>query len=162
MKRFIALYFLFLGGLFVLFYAPTSEIAIGLNRTQTALTLEVLQWFLRPEQLTGSDIWITSQYKIVITQACNGLIPILFYYASILAYASSIKDKMVWMLLGYVLFFVVNIVRILLVVYVTENGEGQGDFYWSHDLLGNTLLMITGLGLFIAFIKSTGRRLDLK
>ena len=157
MKRFIALYFLFLGGLSALFYAPTSEIAIGINRTQTALTLEVLQWFLRPEQLAGIDIWITPYYKIVITQACNGLIPIFFYYASILAYPSSIKAKLVWMLLGYVLFFIVNIIRILLVVYVTENGEGQGDFYWSHDLLGNTLLMITGLGLFIAFIKSIRR-----
>lgn len=156
MKRFIALYFLFLGGLFVLFYAPTSSLSTFINHTQTDLTLKVLEWFLKPNQLEGIDIWITPQYKIIITQACNGVIPILFLYASILAYPSLIKDKIVWMSLGYILFFIMNIVRILLVVYVTENGEGQGDFYWSHDLLGNTLLMLTGLGLFIAFIKSAG------
>jgi len=160
MKRFVALYFLFLGILFVFFYADTSSLSTYLNHTQTELTLKVLNWFLKPEQLKGIDIWITPHYKIIITQACNGMIPILFLYASIFAYPSSIKDKIIWMILGYILFFVVNIVRILLVVYVTENGEGQGDFYWSHDLLGNTLLMLTGLGLFIAFIKSVSRKYE--
>ena len=155
MKRFIALYLLFLGGLFVLFYAPTSGISTWINGIQTELTLEALKWFLQPGQLKGIDIWISPSYKIIITQACNGLIPILILYASILAYPSSIKDKLLWMGLGYLLFFVMNIVRILLVVYVTQNGEGHGDFYWSHDIVGNTLLMLTGLGLFIAFIKST-------
>lgn len=159
MKRFIALYFLFLGLLFTLFYAPTSQVSQWLNDAQTYLTLNALNFFLAPEQLKGVDIWINTSYKIVITQACNGMIPILFLYASIMAYPSTFKYKLLWMFLGYILFFVVNIVRILLVVYVTEYGKGQGDFYWSHDLVGNTLLLITGLGLFIAFIKSTSRRI---
>ncbi len=159
MKRFIAFYFLFLGVFFVLFYAPTSQLSQMLNDIQTHLTLSALNLFLAPEQLKGMDIWINTSYKIVITQACNGMIPILFLYASIMAYPSTFNHKLLWMLLGYVLFFVVNIVRILLVVHVTENGKGQGDFYWSHDLVGNTLLLITGLGLFIAFIKSTSKRI---
>ena len=155
MRRFIALYFLFLVGLFVLFYAPTSQMSQILNNIQTTLTLGILNLFLEPEQLKGADIWINPYYKIIITKACNGVIPILFLYASILAYPSTFKHKILWMFLGYILFFTVNIVRILLVVYVTQNGEGHEDFYWSHDLLGNTLLMMTGLGLFIAFIKTS-------
>jgi len=154
----MALYFLFLGGLFVLFYAPTSSFASWINGVQTHLTLKGLALFLKPEQLNGVDIWISPQYKIIITQACNGMIPILFLYASILAYHSSFLHKIIWMIIGYMLFFVVNIARILLVVYVTENGQGQGDFYWSHDLIGNILLMLTGLGLFVAFIKSSTQR----
>jgi len=157
MKRFIALYFFFLGVLFVLFYAPTSEVSQMLNNAQTTLTLNALNFFLEDGQLKGVDIWINPYYKIVITQACNGIIPILFLYASILAYPSSVRHKILWMFLGYILFFVVNIVRILLVVYVTQNGEGHGDFYWSHDIIGNSLLMLTGLGLFIAFIKSASQ-----
>ena len=157
MKRFIALYFFFLAVLFFVFYAPISQVSQIFNDTQTTLTLSALNLFLEPNQLKGVDIWINPYYKIVITQACNGMIPILFLYASIMAYPSEIKHKILWMLLGYVLFFVVNIVRILLVVYVTENGNGQGDFYWSHDLVGNILLMLTGLGLFIAFIKTSSK-----
>ncbi len=157
MKRFIVFYFIFLGVLFLLFYVLTSQLSQMLNNLQTHLTLRALNLFLAPEQLNGVDIWINASYKIVITKACNGMIPILFLYASIMAYPSTFKHKLLWMFLGYILFFVVNIVRILLVVYVTENGKGQSDFYWSHDLIGNTLLLATGLGLFIAFIKSTSR-----
>jgi exosortase/archaeosortase family protein len=139
-------------------YSPVSFIAVWVNEGQTYITLETLDFFLKPKQLNGVDIWISKEYKIVITQACNGMIPILFLYASILAYPSRWREKIKWMFIGYVLFFVVNIVRILLVVYVTENGKGKGDFYWSHDFIGNVLLLTTGLGIFIAFIKSnTGK-----
>ena len=157
MKRFIALYLLFLVILFTFFYADTSVVSRYLNDGQSNLTLFFLDIFLKPEQLKGIDIWINPHYKIIINQACNGVIPILFLFASIMAYPSTIGHKLLWMGIGYVLFSVVNVVRILLVVYFTESGEGQADFYWSHDLVGNTLLMITGLGVFIAFIKTSSR-----
>jgi exosortase/archaeosortase family protein len=64
---------------------------------------------------------------------------------------------MAWMVFGYVLFSFVNVLRILLVVFVTEAGKGQQDFYWSHDLVGNILLLITGLGLFVSFIKTSSK-----
>ena len=157
MKRFIALYFLFLVILFVFFYAPTTAVSTLINDGQSKLTLYFLDMFLKPEQLKGIDIWISPHYKIIVNKACNGIIPILFLFASILAYPSSIGDKIPWMVLGYVLFSVVNVARILLVVYFTQTGEGQKEFYWSHDLVGNALLMLTGLGLFIAFIKTSSK-----
>jgi len=86
------------------------------------------------------------------------MIPILFLFASILAYPSALWHKIFWMGIGYMVFSLVNVLRILLVVYFVEQKEGQANFYWSHDLVGNALLMGTGLGLFIAFIK-TSRRL---
>jgi exosortase/archaeosortase family protein len=157
MKRFIALYFLFLALLFVLFYFPTSPMSTLLNEGQTKLTLFFLEKFLEPEQLKGIDIWINPHYKIIITQACNGMIPILFLFASILAFPSTIAAKIFWIILGYLLFLVVNVLRLLFVVYITQTGDGFSDFYWSHDLIGNALLMVTGLGLFIAFIKTSSR-----
>jgi exosortase/archaeosortase family protein len=157
MKRFIALYLLFLGGLFIFFYAPTSAISLFINELQTKLTLDTLTFFLKPEQIKGVDIWVNPQYKIMITKACNGMIPILFLYASILAYPATFMHKVLWIVWGYIVFFIVNIARILWVVYITEHGEGHGDFYWSHDLIGNLLLIVVGLGLFIGFIRSSNR-----
>jgi len=158
MKRFVALYFLFLALLFVFFYAPTSTLSTLLNEGQTKLTLFSLGLFLEPEQLKGIDIWINPHYKIIITQACNGMIPILFLFASILAYPSSVVHKLLWMIIGYMVFSVVNVVRLLFVSYATQAGNGQEEFYWSHDLVGNALLMLTGLGLFIAFIKTARKK----
>lgn len=157
MKRFAAFYFLFLVGLFTAFYADTTVLSIYINEAQTSLTLFGLGLFLEPAQLKGIDIWIDPQYKIIIDQACNGMIPILFLFAAILAYPSTLWHKIIWMGTGYMVFSLVNILRILLVVYFVEQEEGQGNFYWSHDILGNALLMGAGLGLFIAFIKTSKR-----
>ena len=155
MKRFIALYFLYLVVLFTLFYSETTILASFINEAQTKLTLFFLNKFLPPDQLQGIDIWINPHYKIIINQTCNGMIPILFLFASILAYPSIIKHKIVWMSIGYIVFSLVNVFRILLVVYFVEQEGGRGNFYWSHDIIGNTLLMIVGLGLFITFIKTS-------
>jgi len=157
MKRFIVLYFLFLAIFFTFFYADTSVVSTFLNDGQTKLTLFFLDMFLEPNQLKGIDIWINPHYKIIINQACNGMIPILFLFASILAYPAGVLDKLLWMFIGYVLFSLVNVIRILQVVYFVEAEGGRGNFYWSHDLLGNSLLMGLGLGLFILFIKTSKR-----
>ena len=153
MKRFVALYFLYLIILFILFYTEASILATFINTEQTKLTLFFLDIFLPTEQIQGVDIWISPQYKIIINQACNGIIPILFLFASILAYPSLLWHKVVWMGIGYLTFSLVNVFRILLVVYFVEQEGGKENFYWSHDIIGNALLMSVGLGLFIAFIK---------
>ena len=155
MKRFIAFYFLFLAILFMLFYADTNPLSTYINDAQTSLTLALLNLFLEPSQLKGIDIWINPHYKIIINHSCNAMIPILFLFAAILAYPSSLGYKFVWMLMGYLIFSLVNVLRILLVVYFVEQEGGRGNFYWSHDFLGNAILMIVGLSLFILFIKTS-------
>jgi exosortase/archaeosortase family protein len=157
MKRFIVFYFIFLAILFTLFYAQTNTLSVYINDAQTSLTLTLLNIFLEPHQLQGIDIWINPHYKIIINQACNGMVPILFLFASILAYPSSFVHRFFWMIIGYAVFSFVNIVRILMVVHFVEQKEGRENFYWSHDLAGNTLLMIVGLTLFILFIKTSKR-----
>ncbi len=155
MKRFIALYFLYLLILFTLFYTDISVLSNLANEAQTKLTIFFLKIFLSPGQLQGVDIWINPHYKIIINQACNGLIPIIFLFAAICAYPSTLWHKIYWMMTGYTVFTLVNVFRILFVVYFVEQKAGRENFYWSHDLVGNALLMAVGLGLFIAFIKTS-------
>ena len=158
MKTFIQLYLLSLGLLFAFFYAPINPLAVLINRYQTDLTLYLLGLFLEPGQLHGIDIWINPHYKIIINQACNGLIPVFFLWAAIIAYPSSFAHKLFWMITGYVAFVIVNTFRILTVVHFTQQEGGQGNFYWSHDLLGNILLTVTGLLLFIVFIQGSRKK----
>ena len=155
MKRFIALYFLYLVLLFTFFYADTSIVSTFLNDGQTKLTLYALSIFLDPGQLKGIDIWITPHYKIIINQACNGMIPLLLLWASLLAYPSGWIHKLFWMGIGYFIFSFANILRILLVVHFVTQKGGQENFYWSHDFLGNALLIFVGLGIFISYIKTS-------
>ena len=153
MKQFVIRYFFFIGLLFGLLYAPTSALSVALNDTQTRLTLWSLSLFLDPGRIDGIDIWINPHYKIYISQACNGMIPILFLFAGILAYPASWLRKVVWLVMGYLAFVVVNALRLLWVVYVTTHGRGQADFWWSHDIVGNMMLMVTGMVLFVTYAK---------
>lgn len=153
MKNFILSYFISLALLFGLLYAPIWEVSILLNEYQTKLTLYILKLFLNPNQLEGNAILIHSNYIIRINKSCNGMIPMLFLFASLIAYPSKIKPKIIWITVGYLLVNIVNITRILFVVFITQNGEGHQDFYWSHDIVGNTMLMGSGLLFFIGFIK---------
>jgi exosortase/archaeosortase family protein len=143
--------------LFTLFYAPFNPLAVSINTFQTELTLFLLNQFLEPGQIQGIDIWINPHYKIIINQACNGLIPIFFLWAAIIAYPSSFIHKLIWIILGYLVFIIVNTIRLLIVVFFTKQG-GQANFYWSHDLIGNMLIMITGLLMFVIFIKTRRNR----
>ncbi|MFT7879639.1 MAG: exosortase/archaeosortase family protein [Sulfurimonas sp.] len=155
MKKFVLLYLLALALLFILFYADTSMLSRMLNDTQSSLTLMMLEPFLKPGQLQGIDIIISPYYKIIITQACNGMVPILFYFAAILAYPSKLWIKPLWLGAGYLIFTLINVVRILIVVYFVEQKGGRDNFYFAHDIFGNALLMVVGLGLFILFIRQT-------
>ena len=155
MKRFVALYFLFLALLFVFLYLPTSPVSLYLNQVQTDLTLYLLGLFLESGQLQGIDIMINPHYKIIINQACNGLIPFFFLAASILAFPVTLLHKTLWLLIGYLVYSLANVGRILMVVHFVESEGGRGNFHWSHDIVGNAILLVVGLGLFIAFIKSS-------
>jgi len=154
MKRFVVRYFLFLGLLFTTAYMPFTPFASVLNDLQTAMTLKGLALFLAPEEIDGVDILINPHYKIIITQACNGFIPVFFLWAALWAYPASWKKRIVWSFAAYAIFSVVNILRILTVVHFVKQEGGRANFYWSHDLLGNALLMAVGLTLFYLYLRT--------
>ena len=154
-QRFIHRYLLLLALLFVLTQAPFHPLSSILNNFHTDLTVELLRPFLPPGRLQGIDIWINPHYKIYISHRCNALVPIVILFAAIIAYEATLKRKIVWLGVGYIVFQIVNTLRILLVVFITRHGEGKKEFFWSHDLLGNALLMATGLMLFYLFTRKT-------
>jgi len=156
MKRFVLGYLAWMMILFWIFSVVASDMAQALNAVQTQLTLALIAPFLHTGQLQGINIWINPNYWIIITDACNGTIPILMLWAAILAYPADVLYKAAWLLLGYTLFSLVNAVRIVMVVYLVEyNDGGHASFHWVHDLLGNALLLLVGLGIFIVFVKTS-------
>jgi len=152
--RYIKYYFFYLALLFGLLYTDLLPISSQINTLQTTLTLSLLEPFLPEGALKGIDIWITPHYKIYISQACNGFIPIFILWAAILAYPASLKHRLVWTLISYVSFTLINILRILFVVYVAYYAGGEESFILAHDILGNTMLILTGLLLLRQMVRT--------
>jgi len=156
MKKFILLYWLNIILLFSLFYWDISPIAEMLNQLQTDLTTYIVSLTLNDEITKGYEIVINSHYSLVIERACNGMVPYLFFLASIIAFPSTLLHKIKWVLVGYIIITTINIFRIWLVAKLVL--AEVDNFSLAHDFIGNAILIFTALTLFILFVK-TGKRI---
>jgi exosortase/archaeosortase family protein len=89
---------------------------------------------------------------LVIDKSCNGFIPYFFFLASIIAFPSTLRDKIKWAILGYLILSLLNIFRIWFISQLVMREEEN--FSLAHDYLGNIFLVFSALMLFIFFIKN--------
>jgi exosortase/archaeosortase family protein len=152
MKKFILLYWLNIILLFSLFYWDISPIAEILNQLQTDLTTYIVSLTLNDEIIKGYEIIINSHYSLVIEKACNGMVPYLFFLASIIAFPSTLSHKIKWVLVGYTIITTINIFRIWLVAKLVL--VEVDNFSLAHDFIGNAILIFIALTMFILFVKT--------
>ena len=180
MNNFRLLYILYIPTLFITFYFTTDEIIIFLNSFSIIKDINIIKdifdtlfytdiisetisnfqkdttiYFLSiffEDRILNDYIIISDSYRLFISKACSGLIPFLFFVASILAYKSSIFNKILWITLGYIIILFANITRI---VFITKMVLiDQENFFWAHDYIGNIFLLVLGIYLFYLFIKT--------
>ena len=155
MKNFLFYYWLGLALMFGLFYWDYSPVSLLINNIQTNITAYITSLSLAEGMMDEHHIFITEHYSLVIEKACNGMIPYLFFIASIIAFPSTLIHKVKWALMGYLFIMSINVFRIWFVTqFVMIERE---NFSLAHDLLGNGLLILTGLILFTSFIKTRNR-----
>ena len=152
MKKFLLSYWLGIALLFALFYWENSPLSLPINTIQTNITSYLTALSLPEGMMYAHKILISDFYVLVIEKACNGIIPYLFFLASILAFPSTITHKMKWAIMGYLFISAMNIFRIWFVTQFVL--QEQKNFSLAHDYLGNGLLILTGLILFTSFIKT--------
>ncbi|SHO81459.1 hypothetical protein MNB_SV-15-1036 [hydrothermal vent metagenome] len=150
MNRFIILYPISLLLLFIIFYFDTSIISYTINSFQQNLIIDVISQIF-PNRVEDNFIIITNYYKLSIDKACNGIVTILFFIAPILLYQASIRYKIIFILIGYIILTLANIIRITFITYMVI--ADKQNFSLSHDFIGNIFLLIVGISLFIIFIK---------
>ena len=155
-NRFLIAYpiwFLILFGLFYWgSYWSASPIGYYLDSLQREMIMGVLDSLL-DNQIVGYDIVINPQYHVVITPECNGFVPYFIFLAGVLAYPCRLASKLFWLVFGYLIFTVVNLIR-LYIVTVVVNNYGADYFFLIHDIGGNVLLIVTGMVSFLIYLKS--------
>ena len=152
MKKFLLSYWLGIAMLFGVFYWNLSPLSSMINAFQTNLTAYFTSLTLVDDMMDNHRILINAHYSLVIEKACNGMIPYLFFLASIIAFPSTLMHKVKWAVMGYVFISLMNIFRIWFVTELVL--QERQNFSLAHDYLGNGLLILTGLLLFTWFVKS--------
>jgi exosortase/archaeosortase family protein len=153
-QRFVWAYLIWLGVLFGLFYWDLSPLSEWPNEFLRLKLLAILDAGLAEGQVRGSDIWINPHYKLMIEKACNGMIPVLMYLASIFAFPSGWGRRLLWGIAGLLILLGLNVARIFMVTYFVMQG-GRENFSLSHDIFGNAIFMVAGLALFYFFIRGS-------
>ena len=152
MRKFLLTYWAGIVLLFASFYWEVSPLSNVINILQTNLTAYLTSLTLPSGMLIEHRILINTHYALVIEKACNGMIPYLFFLASIIAFPSSTKHTIKWAIMGYIFITFMNIFRIWCVtLFVLEE---ESNFSLAHDYLGNGILILTGLLLFTSFVKT--------
>ncbi|CAA6817139.1 MAG: Unknown protein [uncultured Sulfurovum sp.] len=160
MKKFLLTYWSGIIILFALFYSEYSPMSAILNNYQTNLTSLLTAFSLEEGMVEAPRIFITEHYALVIEKGCNGMIPYLFFLASILAFPASVVHKIKWAIMGYLFIMAINIFRIWFVTQFVM--QSQNNFSLAHDYLGNGLLILTGLILFTSFVKTRTKNEETK
>ena len=143
MRIFIYLYLLNSSILFTIYYFNIFHI----SSIQTDLTAYLLSLILPDNLMQHHEILIDSGYSLIVNRACNGLIAYFILIASIISSPSTIKRKLIWIVISYIIITMVNIFRIWLITQFVLRDRDY--FYLSHDIIGNILLIFTSLLLFI-------------
>ena len=152
MKKFLLTYWVGMALLFASFYWELSPLSHSINMLQTNLTAYLTSLTLPSGMLIEHKIFINTHYALVIEKACNGMIPYLFFLASILAFPSSTEHTIKWAVMGYIFITFMNIFRIwFITLFVLEE---KSNFSLAHDYLGNGILILAGLLLFTSFVRT--------
>ncbi len=153
-NRFLIAYpfwFLLLFGLFYWGkYWSLSPVGQFLDSIQREIIMGILNALL-DNKISNYDIIINSGYRVVITPECNGLVPYFIFLAAVLAYPKELKCKIIWAVIGYLVFSVVNLIRLYLVTQAV-NSFGADIFFLAHDIGGNLLLIVTGGFMFLKYL----------
>jgi len=151
-KKFLFIYPLTLTLLFTIFYWDISPLANLINQWQVNLSSLLTSFTLDDSAMQNNHILINSTLTLVIDKECNGFIPYFFFLASIIAFPSSIKHKIKWAVVGYVILSIFNVFRIWFITQLVMSS--QKNFSLAHDYLGNIFLVVSAILLFITFIKT--------
>ncbi len=152
MKNFLLTYWISIIVLFMVFYWDFSPLGSVINLWQTELTSFLTSMVLPSNMMENNSIFISSTYNLLIEKACNGMILYLFFLALIIAFPATLQHKIGWAIGGYFIIVIVNIFRIWFITQLVL--EERSNFSFAHDYLGNILLVITAISLFVIFVES--------
>lgn len=124
-----------------------------LNDLQTKFTLTLISYGIEfinlPIKMQESLMLFDNGAKITIDYTCNGLTAILLYWVAILSYPTYTKEKIIWLILGYIIIVIINLLRIYVFSYAVAINPDY--FHWSHDYVGRYGMGLLTLGFFFIF-----------
>lgn len=92
--------------------------------------------------IIGRDI-ICDGFPVTIISECTGLLEMVILSAAIMAYLSSVRAKLIGLILGNIAIYILNIVRVAVLVLVGAHSRPAFDFMHLYFWQGTLIIMVT-------------------
>lgn len=152
-KRFALTYLALMGAFFVLIgFKPIQDI-IDLNGVYTTwvvlATSKLLGVLNIPCTYQGSIINLPS-ISLDIKFGCNGLEAVMIYSVAVVAFPSTLKNKLIGIMAGFAVIQVVNILRIASLAY--SGTHFRGFFEIIHIYIAQGMMIAVSLAIFFLYL----------
>jgi len=114
-------------------------------------TLGLLHMFGMEAARTATLIYHPDGFAYEIYYRCTGFLPVAILTASIFAYPGPSRFKFLGLAMGVPVLLALNLFRLVYLFYVGVYIPAAFDF--AHSVLGESLLILATLGLWLAWIK---------
>lgn len=154
--RYVVCYIIWVSVLFALiFFEGFSPFHI-INELQTTMTLYLTHlWvdiFSIQVSIIGEKIIFEHGFKLLILNECNGMTPILLFTAGVLSYPTKYQFKIEWILGGYIILVIINMMRIYFItIWLLDNPES---FHFMHNFIARYIVGAFTLLLFYLFTRN--------
>jgi exosortase H (IPTLxxWG-CTERM-specific) len=92
-------------------------------------------------------------FSVSIGSGCDGLVPIMLFICAVLVYPCKIKYKAAGTILGIVCLYLLNLLRIISLLYI---GEHFREFFdMAHLLLWQSAMILTTVVLWLLWVRRT-------
>lgn len=146
--------YIFLGSIFFgLIQIENFSPFFFFNDLQTDFTLTLISYGVEfsnfPIKIQETLMLFDNGAKVIIDYSCNGLTAILLYTIAILSYPTYIKEKIIWLVVGYIIIVSINLLRIFVFSYAVTINPNY--FHFAHDYIGRYGMGLLILSLFFIF-----------
>jgi exosortase H (IPTLxxWG-CTERM-specific) len=140
--------------LFVLeLIAPVQQMLVQ-PFTESLATLSASLLHLVDSDVSSSGIVIRSVSNgtaVAIQAGCNGVEAVICLTAAILAFHSTLKEKIIGLVVGFLAIQVLNIIRIITLFYLLQ--WNQQWFEWAHLYAWQALIFFDVLIVFVVWVR---------
>ena len=138
------LFALYLLGSFALLYGFDRHIVTPFTRGIAHLTKALLSLFGVQAQVTGTVV-ATPTFSVAIQNNCNAIYETALFVSAVLSFPATWRERAWGALLGIVVLYVVNLTRVLSLIYVGSHFRDY--FQLSHVYIWQSLFIVFALAL---------------
>jgi len=152
-NRFVVLFVLFLL-LLVVGYPPLRERYTFVVEFMAELTALFEYWTLgifTDKIRVDGDLVVYHGFAVKIIEECTGIYEILIFWAAVLAFPATWTKKAIGIVLGAVLLYGINVLRILLLIHIGKFHHELFDFMHLYFMQATLILMITSVWILWIF-----------